>query len=271
MERPTWAGGTSGGVHSPETPSLARIRDYWLDGSHHTEADRDLAGQFIVCVPHMPFLVRAHRELLRRMVSYLVEAGVRQFLDLGTGLPTAGNVHSVAQAIEPDCRVLYVDIAPDVVAEGRELLSGNPNTDYVCADLLSPEQVLSAPERVRLINLDEPVAVLVFDMLHHIPDSERPRELLATYMAAASDGSYLGLSHLGEDQATIYGSSIFTSLYGPIPELNFREPKDLYPFFEDLPLEEPGVVPVPLWRPDEDPGPYPENFHGYAALGRKYA
>ena len=266
MEQPVWAGG----VHSPDVPNLARIRDYWLGGSHHSEADRDLAGRFIVCVPHMPYLVRTHRALLRRMVSHLVRAGVRQFLDLGTGLPTAGNVHEVAQAIEPDCRVLYVDIEPAIAEEGRELLADNPNAGFACADMLSPEQVLSAPERKELIDLDEPVAVLLLDVLHHVPDDQQPKKLLTTYLAAASEGSYLGLSHLGQDQATTIGSSIFTKLFGPVPNLTFRESADLVPFFEGLVLEEPGLVPVPLWHPDGDTDRYPEWFHGYAGLGRKF-
>jgi S-adenosyl methyltransferase len=267
VEQPTWAGG----VHSPDTPSLARVRDYWLDGAHHSDADRTLADQFNACAPHVRYLVRTHRELLRRMVNYLVRSGVRQFLDLGSGVPTGGHVHEVAQAIESDCRVLYVDIRPDIVAQGHRLLAENPNAGFACADMRSPEQVLSAPEREDLIDLDQPVAVLLVDVLHHVIDEDRPKDMLDAYIAAMSEGSYVGLSHLSEDQATDDARSFFTKFYGPLPAMTFREPADLLPFFEHAPLvDPPGLVPVPLWHPDGDMDRHPELFHGYAGLGRKY-
>jgi SAM-dependent methyltransferase len=178
-----WPGGVSSGDGPPEW-TTAGIRDYWLGGSRHTATDHDVAEHILVGTPYLPYMVRAYRALLGRMVRYLVGVGVEQFLDLGSGLPTAGNVHDVAQATNPECRVVYVDIAPDIVAAGHPVLAGNDSAAVVCADLRQPEQVLDAAQRTGLLDLGVPVAVLLIDVLHHIPDTDNPIRLIQTYVDA---------------------------------------------------------------------------------------
>ncbi|MGH8571414.1 MAG: SAM-dependent methyltransferase, partial [Gammaproteobacteria bacterium] len=131
--------------------NTAGIRDCWLDGSHHTAADRKIAEQILVGAPYLPYVVRVYRGLLRRLLAHMVEAGVRQFLDLGSGLPTASNVHEVVQALNPECRVVYVDIDAAVAAKGDALLAGNDRAVMVCEDLRLPAQVLDAAQRTGMI------------------------------------------------------------------------------------------------------------------------
>ncbi|MGH3624775.1 MAG: SAM-dependent methyltransferase [Sciscionella sp.] len=250
--------------------NTARIRDYWLDGTHNTEADREFADDIVVCAPHLPYVVRTHREFLRRTVGYLVAAGVRQFLDLGSGLPTAGNVHEAAQGIDADCRVVYVDIDPAIVDEGRTLLVGNDNTCFVCADVRRPEQVLDAPELRGLLDLDEPVGVLMIDLLHHIPDSDNPAALVAAYTEAVCSDSYLALSQFGEDERLLTGLTVFSQMFDAPPSVTLRDPEQVAGFVTGLDLVEPGIVPIPLWRPEPEHGTdrNPEMYQVYAAVAR---
>jgi hypothetical protein len=252
--------------------STAGIRDYWLGGSHHTKADREVAEHLLVGAPHLAHMVRIYRALLGRVVRYLVGAGVRQFLDLGSGLPTAGNVHEVAQDLNPGCRVMYVDMNPQVVAENHKLLTGNRDADIVLADLRQPEQVLNATRRCGLLDLDAPVAVLAIDVLHHIPNADKPAEFIAAYMDAACPGSYMSVAHTDNDEALVTGLAIFHDLYHiPVPPLTFRNPEQIAGFFEKLNIVEPGIVPVPLWHPESgnDPSVTPEDFPAFCGLGQK--
>jgi len=255
-----------------DEPSLARIRDYWLGGAHHRAADRRLASRFVVCAPHLPYLVRTHRQFLRRAVRHLVGAGVRQFLDLGSGLPTAGNVHEVAQALDPHCRVVYVDNDPVVAAESRDLLAGAPGVGFVSADLREPGAVLGASTTRELLDFDRPLAVLMVDVLHFVPEADDPEGLITAYTGSAGSGSYLALSHTtSEDQGINAGLAMFPQLYGDaLPSFSFRSPMRIVDLVEGLELLPPGVVPVPLWRPepDDDTDRHPERFSGCAALGR---
>lgn len=252
--------------------STAGIRDCWLGGSDHTAADREVAERILVGVPYLAHVVRLYRELLGRVVRYLVRAGVRQFLDLGSGLPTAGNVHEVAQDLNPGSRVVYVDINPGVVAEGHELLAGNHNATIVLADLRQPEQVIAAAARCGLLDLGAPVAVLAVDVLHHIPDADNPVGFIAAYMDAVCPGSYLSVAHTGDDEALATGLATFYGFYHiPIPSLTFRNTTQIAGFFDRLDLVEPGIVPVPLWRPEsgEDLSADPESFPAWCGLGHK--
>jgi hypothetical protein len=197
---------------------------------------------------------------------------VRQFLDLGSGLPTAGNVHEVAQDLDPGCRVVYVDIDPRVVAESHKLLAGNHDAAIVLADLRQPEQVLDAAAQCGLLDLGAPVAVLAIDVLHHIPDADKPAALIAAYLDAVCHGSYLSVAHGGDDEALITGLATFYGFYHiPVPLLTFRGSAQIAGFFEGLDLVEPGIVPVPLWRPelDRDLSANPEFFPAHCGLGRK--
>jgi hypothetical protein len=162
-----------GGDGSPEW-TTAGIRDCWLEGSHHTAVDYEIAERILVGAPYLPHMVRVYRALLGRVVRYLTGVGVGQLLDLGSGLPTAGNVHEVARGLNPGCRVVYVDIDPGVVTEGRKLLAGDHHVAIVHADFRQPEQVLDTAQRTGLLDLGAPVAVLLIDVLHHIPDTDNP-------------------------------------------------------------------------------------------------
>lgn len=254
-----------------DPPSIARIRDYWLDGSHNSEVDRKFAEQILVCAPQLPYLVRRQRAMVRRMVQYLVESGVCQFVDLGSGVPTEGYVHEVAQDAEPESRVVYVDIDPGIVHEGRELLADNDNATFLRADIRQPDQVLESPELQGLLDLSEPVAVLMIETLLHIPDSDRPAAVVAAYKDAICSGSYLGISHFGENEMLLTGLTLFNQMFGSPPAVALREPEQLVEFFTELDLVEPGIVPVLLWRPaaDEEIDRDPEYAGVYAGLGRK--
>jgi S-adenosyl methyltransferase len=262
---PIWAPGVNG----PEKPNTARVRDYWLGGTHNTEADQELAAYLVSAAPHLPYLCRTHREFLGRIVSRLTALGIRQFIDLGSGLPTAGNVHLVAT----DARVVYVEIDPAVASEGREIIADDPRVSYLCADLCDPEKVLESPEIRSTLDLSEPVALLVLDVLHFVPDSAEPYKVLATYMDALAPGSHLGLSHTCRDPFMLAAVGLFGSMYGdqPLPTFTFRYPEQVVQFFDGMEVRPPGVVPIPLWEPDPDQiqDRNPENFQGCGGLARK--
>lgn len=255
---------------SEGTPSIARIRDHWLDGSHHTDADRIFADHILVCAPHLPYLVRSQRTMLSRVVRHLVALGVRQFLDLGSGVPTTNHVHEVAQAADPECRVVYVDIESGVADEGRTLLADNPRAAYLCEDISDPQQVLGAAEVRELIDFDQPVAILMIETLLHIPDAANPAAVVRGYVDAMSSGSYLALAHFGEDAQLNAGLNMFSELYGAPPAVTLRDPVKLEDFFDGVDLVEPGVVPVTLWHPDpDDVGLNPEAARIYVGVGQK--
>ncbi len=265
---PIWAPGIIGA----ETPKIARVRDYWLGGSHHSATDRRLAEQFTLCAPQLPYLVRTHRDFLRRVVTRLVRDGVRQFVDLGSGIPAVGNVHEVARRIAPECRVVYSDIDPVVVAESRELLAGDDRTAYLHADVRRPEQILDSPDLRDLLDLDEPVALLAIDVLHHVPDSAGPAELLTTYVDALGPACQVALSHTCRDEQLLDAIRLYSDIYHqPPPECAFRSAADVSDLLTAFEVSQPGLVPIPLWLPDADtePDQNPEYFSGCAALARR--
>lgn len=248
-----------------EPGTIARIRDCWLEGTHHTSAHQELGEHIVVCAPHLPYLVRAQRLLLGRMVRYLVGQGVTQFLDLGAGVPADGHVHEIA----PEAKVVYVDIDASLAADGREMLAGNPNVAYIRADIRRPGDVLGAPETRQVLDLDLPVAVLLIETLLHVPDTDRPGQVVADYVAALSPGSFVGISHFSPDEDVDRGFNIFSKMFGTPPAVTLRSPEQQATFFAGLELVEPGLVPVPLWRPE---GSVDRNAHlakMYAGLGRK--
>ena len=265
MVQPIWAPGLNG----PAAPNTARVRDYWLGGDHNSAADRELADEFLVCAPHLPYLCRIQREFLRRAVRDLVDAGIRQFLDLGSGLPTVGNVHEVAQALAPDAKVVYVDVDPVVAEESRSLLAGTAGAEFLQGDLRNPERVLAAS---KLLDFDQPVAVMMLDVLHFVRDADDPACIVAGYVDALAPGSHLVLTHTSKDEGLLAAIRMFGSLYAaPLPEFTFREADRIAEFHRGLAVLEPGLVPIPLWRPDPDLDEhrYPENFQAYAVVARK--
>src|SRR5687768_6938834 len=175
-------------------PSAARVYDYYLGGAHNFAVDRQMAEQAIGLWPDLPLIMQANRAFLRRAVRFCVDAGIRQFLDLGSGIPTAGNVHEVAQSAAPDARVAYVDSDPVAVAYSRTILAENPLTVAVQADLRQPEQVLDHPEVRSLLNFDEPIAVMMVAVLHFVSDSDDPAAIIAGYREVMAPGSFLTIS-----------------------------------------------------------------------------
>jgi Protein of unknown function (DUF574). len=241
-----------------DRPSQARIYDYLLGGSLNFTADREAARKLIAMVPDVPLVAQANRAFLRRAVRFLVDAGIRQFLDLGSGVPTRGNVHEIVQGIAPRSRVVYIDIDPVAVAHSRQIIAGDDRTIAVQEDVRHPEQILSHPEIRGLLDFTQPVAVLVVSVMHFIPDSDDPVGILAKLCDAAVSGSYLAISHVTSD-----GRSYVPA--GPPDGARsdtFARPRhrsEVERFFAGFDLVGPGLVPVEHWRPDT-PGKIGDNL-----------
>lgn len=253
-----------------ERPSAARIYDYQLGGSHNFAVDRQVGEQMVALHPEVPRMAQANRAFLRRAVQYLVDAGVRQFLDVGSGIPTAGHVHEIAQRSAPEARVVYVDVDPVAVAHSRQILAGNPRTAAVQEDVRHPEQILDAAEVHELLDLDQPVGVLVVALFHFIPDADDPAGILARLTAPLASGSALVLSHATDDEQSDADEAREIYRRSGI-DLTLRSRAQVTALFGDIDLVEPGVVWVPQWRPESARDLYhdrPEASAGYAGVGR---
>lgn len=267
MERPSWA---------PEDididrPSAARVYDYFLGGAHNFAVDRQLGELIEGMTPTVGATMRANRAFLRRAVRFLVGEGVTQFLDIGSGIPTVGNVHEVAQQADPSSRVVYVDIDPIAVCHSRAILADDLRTSAIQADARDPERILADPETRRLLDLDQPVAVLLLGVLHFIPDSDDPAGIVARLRDAVSTGSFLALVNVTyEDQPpeVIDAQKLAGRTGTPI---HLRSRTDLLEQLEGVSLVEPGLVHIPRWRPDSplDVDDHPERFGALAGIGRK--
>lgn len=266
-ERPNWA---------PESidldrPNAARIYDYLLGGAANFEQDRAFAEKLLEVMPEARAAARLNRAFLRRAVRFCVEAGIRQFIDVGSGIPTAGNVHEIAQATAPDCRVLYVDSEPVAVTHSELILRGNANADAIRADLVEPEAILHSEAAERLIDFDQPLAVLMVAVLHFIPDSAEPHHAVARYIDAMATGSYLVLSHGVEIQRSERSAEVDRLYQRSANPGVRRSPDEVAAFFTGTELVEPGLVWTPQWRPEspDDVGKHPEASLIYAGVGRK--
>ncbi len=251
-------------------PSAARVYDYFLGGAHNFEIDRQLAEQIASMTPNLAGTMRAGREFLRRAVRVLLHEGIDQFLDIGSGIPTVGNVHEVAQAVNPNARIVYVDIDPVAVAHSRELLLGNDRTGVIHADLRGPEQILAQARELKLLDFDRPMGILLAGVVHFIGDDDRPGDLLATLRAAAAPGSCLVLSHSTfEDQPQEMLDAQRLSARTDT-EITLRSRAEITGFFGDWTLLEPGVVHMPLWRPDSasDVDDNPAQFGAFGGVAR---
>ncbi|RKT88348.1 S-adenosyl methyltransferase [Saccharopolyspora antimicrobica] len=230
-------------------PSSARVYDVHLGGSHNFQVDRDLAEQAAAMMPTLPAVLRANRSFLRRAVQHLAELGVRQFLDLGSGIPTVGNVHEIAQRVDPRCRVVYVDRDLVAVEHSRAILRGNDGAVAIRADFRDVDEVLGDEQVRSVLDFDQPVAVLFFAVLHFVPDSDDPAGIVARYADALSSGSYVAISHAGSDGAESRAQA--SSLYNDrIGGFFLRSHATVSAMFGDLELIEPGVVDLLEWRPD---------------------
>jgi len=235
---------------------IARVYNYWLGGKDNFAADREVGDLAIKAYPDIRSSVRANRAFLRRTVRYLTaEAGIRQFLDIGTGLPLTDNTHETAQAIAPQSRVMYVDNDPVVLAHARALLTSGPQgvTGYLDADARDPDTILA--QASSLLDFEQPVAVMLVALLHCIDDADDPSGLVATLMRAVAPGSFLVISHPPSDmQQQAPGLAEHADKLSALmaQKVTPRSREQVSAFFDGLELVEPGVVPIQQWRPDND-------------------
>jgi SAM-dependent methyltransferase len=269
MERPAWA---PPGIDL-SVPSVSRMYDYYLGGSHNFEADREAARKAMAAFPGIPKIAQANRAFMRRAVRYAVERGVTQFLDIGSGIPTHGNVHEVAQAASDEARVAYVDSDPVAVAHSRAVLAGNGRAGIAAADFLDPPGILGSEPVRRMLDLDRPVALLLVALLHFLDDEDKPHAALAELRDALAPGSLLVVTHAsteGGPNTPQQGRAVSEIYRSSGANLVMRSGPEVARFFEGFDLVEPGLVSMPNWRPD---GPLEEEdpivFTGYAGVGRK--
>jgi trans-aconitate methyltransferase len=264
VERPSWA---PGGVNIDQ-PSVARVYDYYLGGSHNFEADRTFAVRVIAAVPNMRWVISENRAFLRRSVRFMVGQGIDQFVDLGSGIPTVGNVHEVVGSLNPSANVVYIDHDPVAVAHSRAILGGNPHAVVISGDLRSPKEVLAIPELLRLIDLSRPVGVLLNAVLHFVPDDNEAARIVSELAGSVVPGSYIAISHASADQMQA-GAQRTESLYNQsVAAMAMRSHDQVTSLFGGLKLVEPGVVKIPMWNPDssDDLSPLAEQYPGYAGV-----
>ncbi len=258
-----------------ERPNPARIYDYALGGDANFTADRAAFDALSAVCPDIALGARANRAFLRRAVTFLAQTGIDQFLDIGSGLPTAGNVHTVAQAISPEARVVYVDNDPVAVRYSRQLLDRDkvPHAAAIEADLRDPTAILAHPRTRRLLDLSQPIALILAAVLHFIPDDDAALGAVRGITAALPAGSYLVISHGTYDGASPEALAQFARLYeASTHPLGLRSHAQLARFFDGFDLVAPGIVFTPAWRPDGSPSPFttePERAVVLAGVGRK--
>jgi hypothetical protein len=252
--------------------NAARVYDYLLGGTHNFRPDREAARALAAVEPSARIIARANRDFLGRAVRFLASAGIRQFLDIGSGIPTQGNVHEVAQLADPDARVVYADIDPVAIAHSKAILAGNPNAAIIDADIRAPDTILSAGTTRKLIDFSQPVGLLLVAVLHFISEAEDPWHLVGRLRDALAPGSYLVLCH-GTDEdrppavaaaEKVYNRSVATRVH-------LRSRADVERFFDGFNLVDPGLVYIPAWRPGS-PGDLPDDpakYFGLVGVGRK--
>jgi hypothetical protein len=254
-------------------PSIARVYDYMLGGKDNFAVDRGAAEMALRITPDGPKAARANREFLRRVVRFLAtEAGIRQFLDIGSGLPTQGNVHEIAQQIDPGINVVYVDSDPMVLAHGRALLDDHQTVAVVQADIRRPEEIITHPEVRAFIDFDQPVGLLLLGILHHLNDDEDPGAVATALRDALAPGSYVVISHFQDPGAAHPEASrkalevekIFNQTLGTG---RWRTHDEILGYLAGLELLEPGVVPLPEWRPGPDDEQFEQNDTHHTFVG----
>jgi hypothetical protein len=239
---------------NPNIPSIARTYDYLLGGKDHYPADREVGEIFFKRFPGAVQIALDNRGCLVRAVDFMTrDLGITQFIDLGSGLPTADNVHQVAQRANPAARVVYADNDPIVLAHGRALLAENEFTVVVKADVRQPEEVLAAGETTNLLDFGRPVGIIASAILHHIVDAEDPIGIIRAFRDAVPSGSYLFISHfrtLGDPDSAALEEVMFQAFGRGA----WRTDAQIAEYFEGTELLAPGIVPCALWRPERDPG-----------------
>jgi hypothetical protein len=260
-----WSGEINTRVAHP-----ARIYDYYLGGKDNFRVDRETAEMALAATPAVRDMARQNRAYLQRVVRYLAgEAGIGQFLDIGTGLPTQGNVHEIAQSVAPDARAVYVDNDPIVLAHSRALLDA-PRTTVVLGDLRDPAAILAHPEVGKLLDFQRPMAVLLVAVLHFIQDRDDPGAIVATLRDAMAPGSYLAISHATMDVADAepeVAAKVVRAYQRSSSPVTLRSKLEIEAFFGDFELVDPGLQQIHQWRPD---GPVAAVSGGiYGGVGRK--
>jgi hypothetical protein len=253
----------------PTVPSVARGYDYLLGGKDNYQIDRDVAEMLLQVAPEAPLTARSNRAFGARAVRYLAEQGIRQFIDLGSGIPTTPPaVHEVVRSVEPEARVVYVDFDPVVVAHSDALRSVHPGLATILADIREPEHILDHPDLLEVIDFGEPVAMSIFSVLDVIENRQDPYGIVAKFRERLAPGSYLAISHLSgrSDPAAIEHSAMISQQTG-FPWVEFRPDDDVLRFFDGLELVEPGLVDIREWHPERSEPSTKIKLVG--AIGRK--
>ncbi|MGH3244180.1 MAG: SAM-dependent methyltransferase [Spirillospora sp.] len=253
-------------------PHTARVWNYWLGGKDNYIVDRELGDQIQEVLPDIVASARADRGFLGRAVTHLAgDAGIRQFLDLGTGLPTAGNTHEIAQAIAPESRIVYVDNDPLVLRHAQALLTSTPEgaTDYIQADAREPDAILE--QAAATLDFTRPVAIMMLGILNFVVDDAQAREVVDKLLSAVPSGSFLAVAHpTGEVNGDAAQQAVDMSNQAGVAPMRLRGGTELERFFDGLELLEPGVVSCSLWRPPaSDIGGAPRPVYQFCGLGRK--
>lgn len=250
----------------------ARVYDYWLGGKDNFPADRALGDEVAMHIPTIKAMARANRAFLARAVRYLVaDAGVGQFLDIGPGIPSAGNTHDVAQRIDPAARVVYVDKDPIVLAHARALMSGSPDgrTQFIHADLHDPASILDSPAVAETLDLDRPVAIMLVAIMMYFRDSDRPEKIIQTLLDAVPSGSHLVITHPTGDFAPATVAATVAAIEASGIPFQARGRAEFEALFAGTEIVEPGIVPVAGWRPDVSAIIDPDSVWYWAGVGRK--
>ncbi|HEX5403337.1 MAG TPA: SAM-dependent methyltransferase [Pseudonocardiaceae bacterium] len=252
-------------------PSVARMYDYLLGGAHNFEVDREITKKLLTVQPNARDIARRNRAFLQRVVRFLVGEGIRQFLDLGSGIPTVGNVHEVAQQLAPGTRVVYADYERVAVAHSQLLLDGNDDADIVCVDVTRTQDVLTAPATTRLLDFSQPIGILAVTLGHYLSPESDPAGMFGTYRDAVAPGSYLALTHLTNDFGAVHGEQIIETMRATRDNVFPRSRAEVMELFTGFELVEPGMVTTSHWRPEDGVTSAldPEDDGLYAAVGRR--
>jgi hypothetical protein len=246
--------------------NIARVYDYLLGGSHNFLAGQDVGRALAAVEPAVRAIARANRAFLGRAVRFLSDAGIRQFLDIGSGIPAGGNVHEVAQRADRGSRVVYADIDPVAIAHSRTILAGRQNAAIIEADLREPEKILNHDDTRRLIDFGRPAGLLLVSVLHYIADADNPRGVMATLRDALAPGSYLVLCHAtDESEPTVVQAAEKVYNRSVATQAHVRSRPEILRFFDGFDLVDPGLVYIPQWRPDS-PGDVPSDPSKFGAL-----